>query len=400
MFGAGALVAIAVAMLLGGVLARNGFPLPPADRRIGCIDGLRGYLALSVMIHHFFIWTNITRMGGAWEPPQINFINQLGTTSVSIFFMVTGLVFYPVILRDLSRTNWIALYIGRAFRIIPLVTFAVIVVSAIIILRTGNSPDKHYVVDLLKWITAWSEVPLMHYQDSARINAYVLWSLHYEWIYYILILPLSALAMRLIRYFGMSTLILPLLLLSTILFRNFLPQQIGSKGIVFYLPFFAIGMLAFEAQARPQIRAALSKSVYTLPAIFSLAIAMTVTNSYSVFSLPFMGFFFICVACGNRIFGLLDNKASLIISECSFGIYLLHGIFLDILFEDIRIGGTSLDTALLPVFLPIVSFVVILATASTYLMVERPAIQRGKAFARWLTGHGRGLGAQQTNVAP
>lgn len=30
--------------------------VPDAATRIGCIDGLRGYLALSVMVHHFAVW--------------------------------------------------------------------------------------------------------------------------------------------------------------------------------------------------------------------------------------------------------------------------------------------------------------------------------------------------------
>lgn len=51
----GAVLAAAMAVLAGTALARAGFPLPAPHKRIGCVDGLRGFLALSVLAHHFVI---------------------------------------------------------------------------------------------------------------------------------------------------------------------------------------------------------------------------------------------------------------------------------------------------------------------------------------------------------
>lgn len=45
--------------------------LPEAGLRIGCIDGLRGYLALGVMIHHFTIWLGVLQ-GLPWQAPSIH----------------------------------------------------------------------------------------------------------------------------------------------------------------------------------------------------------------------------------------------------------------------------------------------------------------------------------------
>lgn len=59
-----AVVAVVVTTYLASLFARARFPISPEDRRIGCVDGLRGYLALAVMVHHFFIWLQVTGGGG------------------------------------------------------------------------------------------------------------------------------------------------------------------------------------------------------------------------------------------------------------------------------------------------------------------------------------------------
>lgn len=79
------------------------FPLPPRDSRLGCLDGLRGLLALSVLIHHFCVWIGITQFGGRWSEPSSNLITQMGAGAVGLFFMTTGMVFYPRILKGLPR---------------------------------------------------------------------------------------------------------------------------------------------------------------------------------------------------------------------------------------------------------------------------------------------------------
>ena len=45
-----ALVSMVAATAVGSLAVRAGFPLPMSDKRIGCVDGLRGYLALAVLV--------------------------------------------------------------------------------------------------------------------------------------------------------------------------------------------------------------------------------------------------------------------------------------------------------------------------------------------------------------
>lgn len=49
------------------------------------IDGLRGYLAFFVFLHHCFIW-EVYRKTNEWKPPSSNLFNHFGETSV-VFFL-------------------------------------------------------------------------------------------------------------------------------------------------------------------------------------------------------------------------------------------------------------------------------------------------------------------------
>src|SRR5476649_2958569 len=65
--------------------------LPPIQRT-GSLDGLRGILALAVMIHHSFTAYGYF-MRGQWIWSSSSIFNQLGQSSVAMFFMITGFLF-------------------------------------------------------------------------------------------------------------------------------------------------------------------------------------------------------------------------------------------------------------------------------------------------------------------
>ncbi len=396
-----ATVALAAATLTASGLRRLGFPLPAADRRIGCVDGLRGYLALSVMIHHFFIWIQSTRLGGSWRPPDINILNELGAGGVALFFMTTGLVFYPRILSGLRTTSWPTVYITRIFRILPLVAVSVSIVTAIIILRTGDAPDRSYIGSAAHWLSAWSEPNLLGYADSGRINAYVLWSLKFEWIFYLLLLPICAAAMDGVRYFKFPTWTTPVLLLvGSLVGRVVLSLRHVHLDFLQYLPLFAIGMLAFECQSRQRFAELLTKPAAGIGAGLALVLGMSAAQFPYTLALPFFGIFFITVACGNSLGGLLTTRGALVLGECSFGLYLLHGIILDILFTDAKPLFDSLKTGNVPTLLPVVMVAAVLTAATTYLIIERPMIRLGRWLARWFVGRGIRITNPEAEVAP
>ena len=373
-----AVAGLGVATLVGWGLARLGFTPPSPERRIGAIDGLRGYLALLVLAHHFFIWFQIDRLGGRWSAPPFAPFAQFGSGGVCLFFMATGLLFYPQVLKGIERCDWRALYTSRVFRLLPANAVAIGAIFGVISLRTGRTPAISDLPPALLWLIAKSEPPLMGYPDSGRLNAYALWSLHHEWLFYIFTLPACAWASTFLRRRGRPVWLVPLGLLAA----TYPLYALAHVEAVKFYPSFAIGMLAYECQSRPRLAQAMRARV-----VFSAAIAALIGQSlwsdtpYGA-SLPIFAAFFTCVACGADLGGLFRTAGARVLGECSYSIYLLHGIVLDVIFVDLRDRLAGLATPQLGLVFVIAAPVVTLAAAAVYLGVERPFIAWGKVAGR------------------
>jgi peptidoglycan/LPS O-acetylase OafA/YrhL len=391
----GALATYSVAIFIANLVARMNFPLPPSDKRIGCIDGLRGYLAISVLIHHFIIWIQVQRLGGTWGHPTIFLFDQLGASGVALFFMTTGFVFYPRVLNGFRNCSWPAIYTTRVSRIVPLIVVSVAIITIIIAVRTGHGLDSGFPMAAAKWVTTWGEPPLLGYFDSGRLNAYVLWSLWYEWLFYLFVLPALALAMDMLRN-RLSSWIIPFALLTAALVaRVLLPIS-----MVQYLPLFAIGMLAYECQRREWIARVLRAPAVAIVASIALCVGMIAAPSPYNFAMPLFGLFFACVACGNSMGGLLHLRGALVLGECSYGIYILHGIVLGLMFIDASVLISPIATEYLPIVLPLAAIFTVSITSVTYLLVERPMIRIGSRLAKYWTGRRLRADAPELEVAP
>lgn len=373
-------VACLVALGVANILADRGFPLP-TGKRIGCVDGLRGFLALGVVVHHFALWIITTRFHEEWKTVPINFLNELGAASVALFFMTTGFVFYPRILKGFNECSWHTIYIHRVFRIIPIIAFSVGIITLIIYARKGVGDLSHYPRNALMWLIARGEPPLLGEPESWKLNAGVLWSLRFEWIFYLLILPACAFVMDVLRRNKMPTYIVPVLFMS----GAFAAQLAHFHSPTFrYLPLFCIGMLAFEAQGNENLSRFLRSRLAAAMASFSLIFGMIFFNTPYEIALPFFAFFFVCVACGNNFGGILESRAALVLGECSYGIYLMHGIVLSVIFTEFSGYLDMIPVLVLPVLLPFVFCVVVLITSFTYLWVEKPFIGFGRDVSRYV----------------
>lgn len=379
----GILAALLVATLVARAIGSLGFPVPQADRRIGCVDGLRGYLALAVLCHHFSIWLHVRAFGGEWSAPKVNLLNQLGTGSVSLFFMATGLVFYPRVVAGLRATDWRGVYISRVFRIVPMVVFSVVCVTLVIARRVDPVFDAAYLKSALVWIATIGEPPLLGYADSSRVNAAVLWSLRFEWQFYVLALPLCAFAADVVRRRGGPVWLVPVAMLVVAVLFNALPPAFRQTHPFFkYAGLFAIGMIAHECQQRDRVKRFFGRPLASLSATLALVVGAVASQFPFGWSMPLFGYFFISVACGNSVWGLLRSRGAIVLGEISFGIYVLHGILLDILFVDFAGLTARFDAARMPALLPLLAAGIVLCAAATFLLVERPGIRAGRWLAR------------------
>jgi len=172
----------------------------PHRNRVTTLDGLRGYLALGVYFHHALIYRNFL-INGTWELPPSRFYIMLGQTGVALFFVITGYLFWVRILAERGQPNWAQLYIGRIFRIGPLYLFVVLIMLAVVFVRTGphlQVPGATLAAQLGEWmmlgVVAGKEVN--GYGGTHIIIAGVTWSLRFEWLFYFSLL-LTAFAARL-----------------------------------------------------------------------------------------------------------------------------------------------------------------------------------------------------------
>lgn len=375
-----AVASCVVAVITAGILGRNG-PTPYyAKHRFGHLDGLRGYLSIGVLVHHFTLWIYISRFEGHWDRGPVFFFNQLGIVAVSLFFMITGFIFYPRTLIGLRSTPWMSIFIGRLFRIVPLVAVSVSLVALIIWGRAGGSIGAEFIISLIKWISTYDDPDLFGYPNSKLVNAGVLWSLRYEWIFYLFLLPTCSIVVGQASY-RFSTLQLSVLLC----FAAFAAQKMHFIiSILFYMPLFTIGMVAYELQRREFIRVMMRSRSAAAVALLSLA-SSTIFDwvPYNIRVL-LVGFFFTTIACGNRFGGLLDTTSVRTLGEYSFGIYLIHGIVLTLFFVELHALSRSIPNIALPFALPLITFVTVILSHIAHITIERPGIRCGRLFTAYL----------------
>ena len=98
-----------------------------------------GVMALAVFVSHSSIWYFYLRTG-TWDVPPSNVYTQLGQGSVTLFFMITGFLFWSKLLDGRQQPiDWSRLYLSRALRLGPLYLVAVACVMFLSFGRAGFS---------------------------------------------------------------------------------------------------------------------------------------------------------------------------------------------------------------------------------------------------------------------
>lgn len=384
---AGVALSTLFAIVIGAVLAACGFPLS-GGVRFGCVDGLRGYLALFVVFHHFVI-SIACKAGHGWAEPASNIYNEFGKAAVALFFMATGLVFYPRVIDGFSKTDWPLLYNGRLFRIIPMLLVSTLLCALIVANEHRVTPSVHLPVEILEWLEG-QQVPLLDVRTSYQVNAGVFWSIWWEWLFYLLVLPLMALFRQAFERNGMRVMLILLLTLSLL-------GRLSGMAIFTYLPLFILGMLIAEIASYDRVRQVFSQRWVSMPLLAALVYVTTLFHvPYGVVTMALLGGVLLGIAAGNDMFGLLSNRGARMLGEISFCIYVLHGIVLHLAFRFYPVERSQLAV------LPMLVAVIVIASALFSVVVEKPAIAIGKrcnaALPRYragLTRMGRTRAGQQ-----
>jgi len=108
-------------------------------------------------------------------------------------------------------------------------------------------------------------------------------------------------------------------------------------------------------------------------AILCLIFALRSEQMFGASQVIFTSLFFIPIAYGNTLFGLLKQNASILLGEISYSIYLLHGLVLYFLFSVMNVINIgALNFSMYVLMLSLVGVIVIAFSTVTFLLIEKP----------------------------
>jgi peptidoglycan/LPS O-acetylase OafA/YrhL len=368
---------------------------PSTAGRYVTIDGLRGYLALFVFLHHAAVWY-FYRTDGAWTVPPSNLFTLFGQGGVALFFMITAFLFFGRLL-DGRHTlpDWKRLYVSRVFRLVPLYALAMVVLFAIVGWRSGwqaREPASTLLGNAAAWLafTIPGQPDLNGVNDTWRIVAGATWSLPYEWFFY-LALPILGIAAG-VRPSA------PYLLLS-LAAAIVVAAGIWRPGVMQSL-YFLGGMVAALAIRLPPFRAFARTAAAGALAVACLAAATAMcATAYSPLAVSLLTVVFCLIAGGCSLFGVLVTPMARLLGDIAYSVYLLHGIVLFLLF----VGPDSLHAPPpLAYWLIVVALapVLVILCYATFRCIERPAMRSAPRVADRLARRRSRTDAEDENIRP
>jgi peptidoglycan/LPS O-acetylase OafA/YrhL len=392
----------AIAMLGFGrwIAGRNRFYFddtsPHARTRYESLDGLRGFLAMGVFLHHsmftfFFLKT------GTWDSAHSRPFALMGTSSIVFFFLITGFIFWskaiaaeakrPKIIYCRRRSAEIQyrakrfardalhLYRGRILRVAPMYLLTVFVIIAVILAETGR-PARGELLGFSQGIArllclGGIDWHLINGIDPLHINAGVTWTLQYEWWFY-LALPFMALFTR-PRHFAVLAVIY-------IAGNIFLHRLTGLKPPIVFI--FGMGIAQLLSMTGP-VAFLRGKSVSVICLLGLIAMPMIFSSGLQLGAYLAASAVFYCIANGNTFFGLLTMRSSKMLGTLSYSIYLSHGIFLYLARNFLKPASLA-DQPGIAYWLGIAATGLIItgSAAITYRLVEYPFIAMGRKNRR------------------
>ncbi|MGP3789247.1 acyltransferase family protein [Pseudomonas sp. B392_1p] len=377
-------ITLALALLVASKLFRyGGGKLQPAGSgRYLALDGLRGYLAFFVFLHHSCIWYFYLKTG-RWELPPSNLLVMLGQGSVALFFMVTSFLFTTKVLNSkVHRIDWFQLYLSRVARLFPLYMLTVGMLLLFVAIRSNwtLSVSLESLIDsVFKWLafTINGKPDINGIQNTSIMVASVTWSLPFEWFFY-LCLPLLAVCLS--GHVSLRGVVFSCFALY-LMFGVWTPKMIVLSS-------FLGGMLAAVICRYEPLKKLLADRWFSFVALALLLVVIQLPSAYDSLALVLLSLVFIIVAAGNRLFGVLDNSAARWMGELSYGIYLLHGLVLFFIIHFVL--GLDVVSELAPLafwsVICLITPLVLIAAHLAHLGVERPAMSWIKRRSRGRAG--------------
>jgi peptidoglycan/LPS O-acetylase OafA/YrhL len=227
--------------------------------------------------------------------------------------------------------------------------------------------------DISKWL-GFGVLGLGNINDihTKIINAGVLWSLSYEWLFYFTLPLISIVIVR--PKPQLLVVLISLVFISVALqFRAFHLEHIMS---------FIGGAIAPILLKYSKKKININNLFFSLLLIISLISIFQFNSSGNGVCKMLITISFTIISLGNNLFGLLKNSTLKFLGEISYSTYLLHGLIIFITihfiygFEEAKL----LSKAHYFILMFIISPFVILISSLTFRFIEKPFVKRGKRF--------------------
>ncbi|MFI5163440.1 MAG: acyltransferase family protein [Sphingobacteriales bacterium] len=305
--------------------------------KIRKIEALRGFVALYVVIYHFMGNRGLSQL-----PSIVKFPFRFGQEGVIIFFLISGFVIYLSCYKSASL-NFGKYFVKRAVRIYPILIVAFIL--SILVTLSNHHP-----------ITATDYKALagnfFMLQDSDLkpgiivmpfLNNYPLWSLSYEWWFYMMFYPVF---FYLLKRANKKLLANYLVLCISVV--GWLLYQYQPNHLFLVLAYFSMwwtGVICAETYIEYKTFT-LKNTIHAIIPLLVMTILMAIPvislhhaggkmliNSYPVITLRHYGFALLVIVGGlgwwqikaagfNTIFGWFEKLAPI-----SYALYITHFIF-------------------------------------------------------------------------
>lgn len=346
---------------------------PTINSRFVSIDGLRGFLGVSVYIHHAYFWHQYLK-SKQWSNSGNYIYNQLGQTSVSLFFMITGFLFLNKIIRT-KNINWKLFFINRLYRIAPLYFLSVIIILILftIKLKITSIFTFSYFTYIFHELTfsffqgANQQFPI----EMVLINSGVTWSLAYEIFFYIS-LPIISFTIHRVKKVNYLHITILLILISLFTYLH----NIDFQHIYSFLG----GVLSAIIYIKTSLSKYLKSVYFSFIILICLLLISQFNSSGNFYSKIATIILFICISNGNTFFNVLNNKLLIKLGQISYSTYLLHGIILYLLMNNIIGINKATQISDLKYWLIIIFTTpfLIISSKITFQYIEKPFIDTFK----------------------
>ncbi len=237
---------------------------------------------------------------------------------------------------------------------------------------------------LLIWLSFLQMADINAFKDTSRIVASVIWTLKYEWLFY-LSLPILAI----IYSRSNKHKILLFIFIGCIIEISRLRLKIPYLDIdTRYFIFFLVGAISASIYTIAACRSIAKKHLASfIPLLSMLLLFVMFDNIYGKWQILLMAIFFSFVSLGNSIFGILSLPAVVLLGEISYSIYLLHGIVLYMCFSVVfpKFMSTTTPSIQLSLAMCLLGPFLVLFSWITFSTIESPFIRIGRHIARYLS---------------